>query len=444
MQRRYALRREELLAECQVKPEVFEGMIERLEEFARPFVDCLWRKEQKAHAHTYLAGLLSDVKRKNAESIAYRHDQDRHQLQWFLGFSKWDHRPLMAELVRQVGRELGEADGVIVFDPSGFGKAGRHSVGVARQWIGRLGKVDNGQVAVYMGYASRREHALVDERLYLPEEWAKDPARRKRCGVPQEVRYKTRHELALEMLKENGELLPHAWIAGDDEMGRSTVFRRNLRALGERYLLAVPANTNIRDLDSAPPPWAGRGRKPKRPFERVDRWAASVPEGDWTAIDVRDGEKGPLRIHILTTRVVARTEHRRTRSTEELLVVARTRDENGKIKHDYYLSNAAPDTPLRELARVTKAEHRIEECIRRGKSEAGLADYQVRTWVGWHHHQVLSLIAIWFLVLQARRGKKTGSSHHRSAGTPGPRHAPARGLPVRPSRPHRQRKDPLA
>ena len=113
---------------------------------------------------------------------------------------------------------------MIVFDPSGFAKKGDTSVGVQRQWLGRLGKVDNGQVGVYMAYASTREHALVDVRLYLPKAWAVDRARRKRCGVPKSARYRTRHELALEMLRETGPLLPHAWVTGDDEMGRCSWF----------------------------------------------------------------------------------------------------------------------------------------------------------------------------------------------------------------------------
>ena len=124
---------------------------------------------------------------------------------------------------------MGDPDGVIVFDPSGFAKKGIASVGVKRQWLGRLGKVDNGQVGIFMGYVSPREHALVDVRLYLPKEWAADKTRRKRCGVPKAVRYRTRHDLALEMLRENGGLLPHAWVAGDDEMGRSSRFRADLR-----------------------------------------------------------------------------------------------------------------------------------------------------------------------------------------------------------------------
>jgi SRSO17 transposase len=263
---RYRLRRRELLDECEVPPEVFEGATERLTGFARPFVARLARREQRDHARTYLAGLASDLERKNTESIAYRHDQDRHGLQHFVGSSTWDHRPLLRELADQVGRELGTPDGVIVFDPSGFPKKGDASAGVQRQWLGRLGKVDNGQVGVFMAYASHREHALVDVRLYLPKGWARDRLRRKRCGIPKAVRYRTRHGLALEMLDEIGPLLPHGWVTGDDEMGRSSRFRAELRRREERYLLAVPSNTTVRDLEAEAPAWGGRGRAPKRPF----------------------------------------------------------------------------------------------------------------------------------------------------------------------------------
>src|SRR5262249_28472601 len=155
------------------------------------------------------------------------------------------HRPLIHELARQVGRELGTPEGVLVFDPSGFAKKGTASVGVQRQWLGRLGKVDNGQVGIFMGYATPHAHALVDVRLFVPQSWAKDRTRRKRCGIPKSVRYRTRHELALEMLQETGPLLPHGWITGDDEMGRSSRFRAELRRRGERYVLAVPSNTTV-------------------------------------------------------------------------------------------------------------------------------------------------------------------------------------------------------
>jgi SRSO17 transposase len=387
------------------------------------------RREQREHARAYLAGLVSDLDRKNTESIAYRHGQERHGLQHFVGSSAWDHRPLLRELARQVGRELGTPDGVIVFDPAGFAKKGDGSAGVQRQWLGRLGKVDNGQVGVFMAYASHREHALVDVRLYLPKQWAKDRARRKRCGIPRSARYRTRHELALEMLRETGPLLPHGWVTGDDEMGRSSRFRGELRRLGEHYLLAVPSNTTVRDLDAEAPGWGGRGRPPKRAFEQVRAWAGSRPPTAWRRIEVDDGERGPKVVELAAARVVAKTDRGRI-GPEELLVVLRGRDDAGAPRHDYYLSNAPPEALPGILARVARAGHRVEECLQRGKSEAGQAEYQVRTWSGWHHHQALSLIAAWFLVQEARRGKKADAGADGAAGAGRAGVAPACGVPV--------------
>ena len=380
-----------------------------------PFVENLVRREQCEHARTLVQGLLSDVKHKNVESIAYRFGQHRMPLQWFVGKSDWDHEPLRDELVRQVGQQLGEEDGVIVFDPSGFPKSGRDSVGVARQWCGRLGKVDNCQVAIYMGYVSSKEHALVDTRLFLPKEWTKDKKRRAKAGVPKAIRYRTRHQLCLTMLDRHGDKLPHAWITGDDEMGRPYWFRRRLNRLGEQYLLAVPSNTQIRDLEVAPPEYGGRGRYPKRPWIRVDQWLEKLGKEDWLRVDVRDGSKGPLVVEVAKRRVVARTE-KRQEGHEEVLVVTRFRERDTRrvVQTDYYLSNANPDTSKAEFARAAKAEHRVEECIQRAKSEAGLADYEVRNWKGWHHHQILSLIATWFLVTEARRGKKMDAGDHGS------------------------------
>ena len=137
MERQFEIRKLELIAECQVEPAAFEGMLERLSTFAEPFLEWLTRREQVEHGRTYLAGLLSSVERKNVESIAYLHDQERRPLQAFVGTAPWEHQPLVDELAIQVGKELGEADGVLVFDPSGFPKKGDHSVGVARQWCGR-------------------------------------------------------------------------------------------------------------------------------------------------------------------------------------------------------------------------------------------------------------------------------------------------------------------
>lgn len=414
MERRFAARLEELLKDATVDPAVLRDLMPRLEGFVKPFAALLDTTAQGTHLQEYLSGLVSNVQRKNAESIAYLHDHDRQALQKFIGQASWDHQPFLMELARQVGEEIGEADGVIVFDPSAFAKKGTASVGVQRQWCGRLGKVDNCQVGIYMAYVSSVEHALVNERLYLPVKWAKDKKPRKKCGVPMEVGFQTRHALALDMLAEQGWLLPHAWITGDDEMGRSSSFRGDLRELKERYVLAVPSNTLMRDVEAEPPPYRGHGQPPKVPFQRVDRWAKALPASAWQTIEVRSGDKGPLVVELVKHRVLAKTGQGRV-GPEELLVVIREKQTDGSLKHDYYLSNAAAETPLKELARVAKAEHRIEECLERAKSEAGLAQYQVRTWEGWHHHQTLSLLATWFLTQETRRGKKRDPRNHRSA-----------------------------
>jgi len=304
---------------------------------------------------------------------------------------------------------------------------------VARQWCGRLGKVDNCQVALYLGYVSAKGHTLVDMRLYLPKAWTQEKARMEKAGVPRARRgYRTRHQLALEMLEQHGATLPHRWIAGDDEMGRPYWFRRRLAGLGERYLLAVPSNTLLRDVETAPPAYSGRGRRPQRPWHRVDQWATSLAEDAWRRVDVRDGAKGPLVVDIVKRRVVSRTP-RRQQGDEEILVVMRYRDRDNQqvVKVDFYLSNAAPETALWAFARVAKAEHRIEECLQRSKSEAGLADYEVRNWTGWHHHQTLSLLATWFLVTETQRGEKMDARDHVPADSPRYRVDLARSFPMR-------------
>jgi SRSO17 transposase len=433
MERRFAVRLAELLGDAEVPPRLLQGMLPRLERFLQPFVEHLQMAQQRRNAHNYVAGLISNLAAKNAESIAYLHDRERQGLQKFIGQVPWAWTPLLAELARQVGEELGEADGVLVLDPSAFPKKGSESVGVQRQWCGRLGKIDNCQVGVYLAYVTRREHALVDLRLYLPESWASKKKRRRKAAVPDEVTFKTRHELALEMLDEKGPLLPHSWITGDDEMGRSTQFRRDLRARNERYLLCVPNNTLIRDLAAPPPPYRGKGPHAQVPFVRVDRWCARLPATAWTQVEIRAGEKGPLAVEVAQARVLARTERHDSAETETLVAI-RTQQPDGTWKHDYLLSNTAAETSPSEFARVLNAEHRIEECLKRAKGEAGLADYEVRTWNGWHHHQTLSLIGTWFLTQEARRGKKTDPRHDVGADPLCHRNAVASRFAMRPPR----------
>src|SRR5947209_3874493 len=197
MERRFAARLEEMLEDAEVSPEMLGGMLTRLETFVQPFAAVFDEPAPRRHTLEYMTGLLSDLEHKTGEGIAYLHDQPRQGIQKFIGHVPWDHQPLLATLVDQVAEPLGEPDGVIVFDPSGFAKKGVKSVGVARQWCGRLGKVDNCQVGVYMAYVSRKEHAIVDTRLYLPAEWANDRGRREEAGVPESIKFQTRHGLGV-------------------------------------------------------------------------------------------------------------------------------------------------------------------------------------------------------------------------------------------------------
>ncbi len=423
----WAQRREELLSDCLVSPDVFNHMMDRLGDFVVPYQHALEAEAGGRHVHRYLQGLLSHVDRKNAEAIAALVNVERQVIQDFIGTAPWDHRSLVTVLVGQVAERLGEPDGIIAFDPSSFPKRGTHSVGVKRQWCGHRGKVDNCQVGVFMGYVSGHEHALLDFRLWLPEEWARDEHRREDCHVPPEVRYQTRHEQCLEMLDAWGEHVPHSWVTGDDELGHHSRFRHELRERGERYVLGVPCTTTMRDLAAPLPEYQGRGRRPKAPWQSVTEWRHSLPADAWTHLTVRDGEKGPVDIEMVTRRVQTRIERKRTGPEEWLVVTRRPQaddrtlephasrdatDQDTQHRYQYYLTPtdgskvAFKEPSLAELARVIKAGACIEASFKRGKGEVGMDEYQVRTWPGWHHHMALSLLAVWFLIGETHRGQQ--------------------------------------
>jgi SRSO17 transposase len=254
MEARYAFRKTQLRAECQGAPEMFEQVIPRLDTFMEPFVQTFHAQAADQHAKTSVCGLLSDVERQNIASIASRLGQSRLPRQRCMGWGEWADEPWRHALIVQVHRHVGQADGVLVCDPSGFPPSGRESVGVARQWCGRLGTVDPCHVAISLGYVSRQGHPLVDTRRSLPKAGTHEKARVDKAGVPKACRaYRTRHQVALERLANPGAARPHRWIAGADEMGRPSWLRRRRTALGEPYVLAVPSHTAMRDLEIAPP-----------------------------------------------------------------------------------------------------------------------------------------------------------------------------------------------
>jgi SRSO17 transposase len=397
----WASRHEELLHDCVVSPHVFDPLVDRLRDFVVLYQHCLATEAGQRNVHLYLAGLLSHVDRKNAEAIAAFVDVERLVMPEFIGTALWDHRPLVKVLVGEVVDRLGEPDRVIAFDPSSFPKRGTHVVGVKRPWCGHCGKVDTCQVGVYMGYVSRRDHALLDCRLSLPGDWARDPKRRAACHVPEEVQYRTRQEQCVEMLDLWGEQIPHGGVTGDDELGRHARFRHALRERGERSVLGVPCTTTIRDLEAPRPAYQGRGRPPKPLWQSVTVWRHALDPEAWAHVTVRDGEKGPVDIETVTRRVQTRLARKRT-GPEKWLVITRhpradegtvegqaapdARDQEARYGYRYSLTptgvaNSDLEKPsLMELARVIKAGMCLEASFQRGKGEAGMDEYQVRTW----------------------------------------------------------------
>jgi SRSO17 transposase len=432
-----------LLRDATVSAAAVRGCQGRLTGFLRRYLPRFYRREQRVNARIVVEGLLSSLERKTCEPIARAHGVQRKPIQFFVGNGKWDDAAVMAELRRHVREAWGDPHAVLVIDPSTFPKKGADSCGVARQWCGRLGKLDNCQAGVFLCYAAAGGHAPLDRQLYLPADWAADPQRRQQCHVPADVTFQEKWRIGLAMVDRcRAEGLPHGWVAGDDEMGRASVLRRELRARQEPYVLDVPGHTLIHDLRGRPlrRRRARRGRRCPSPFVRVEKWAAQQPASRWRSFTVRAGEKGPLQVRALSVPVRAMDEQQHVGPPERLLVV---RTLGAHPQTSYSLSNVGPGVPLAELVRVHAQRHRIEQMFAEGKGEAGLAHYEVRSWVGWHHHMTLALLALWFLGQERRRvaGGKTG--RHRGPNPGGLRPlAPPPPARLRRHRPPGQRRPP--
>jgi|ERR1022692_1350797 SRSO17 transposase len=389
-----------LLAEAEVTADAVRGCKERLTRFLKRYLPLFYRVEQRELAQVVIEGKLSNLQRKTSEPIAYAADRTRKPVQNFVGAGKWDDEAVMAELRRHVAEEIGDPDGVLVVDGSGFPKKGADSCGVARQWCGRLGKIDNCQVGVFVAYASAKGHAPLDRRLYLTEDWAKDEQRRTKCHVPKEVVFQEKWSIALDLL---GRCLsvPHGWVAGDDEFGRVSMFRAWLRLHQQQYVVDVPSNTLVRELERR-----ADGRKPA--FERAEAWAARQPAKRWKTITVRQGAKGPLKVQAIKARVQTKDDDG-CPGTVETLIILRTLDQEKRT--NYHLSNAPATVTLWRLVHVGSRRHDIEEVLQEAKGEVGLGQYEARSWVGWHHHMTLSLLALWFLTLERYRVGEKNPDH---------------------------------
>jgi SRSO17 transposase len=391
-----------LLADAEVSASDVRGCRQRLERFLRRYLPRFYREEQRELAQVVLQGKLSNLERKTSEPIAYLANRERKPVQHFVGAGAWDDEAVMAELRRHVAAALADPDGVLVLDPSGFPKKGDASCGVTRQWCGRLGKVENCQVGVFLAYVTAKGYAPLDRQLYLPREWAEDAQRREETHVPEAVTFQESWRIGLDLLGRSGPDVPFGWVAGDDEFGRASAFRGALRQRGLRYVLDVPCNTSIRDLGETPAP--GR-RLP--PWRRVDEWARAQPPSRWRRLEVGNGSRGPRVVRALETWVQTRDEDGRVGAVERLVVI-RTAAKESQVW--YTLSNSC-DVALPGVVGAHGRRHGVEEVLQAGKGEVGLGHYEVRSWVGWHHHMTLSLLALWFLILEKDRlgGENPGS-----------------------------------
>jgi SRSO17 transposase len=394
--------------EWDLREEDIHEMVEALEEYYQFFGPAFDRSDQAARGWVYLKGLLSDLPRKVTERIALRFGENVRSLQHFIGQSPWLCEGLLARHQALVVETLGEEDGVVLVDESGIVKQGEHSVGVAWQWCGSVGKVANAQVGVYLAYASRKGHSLLSARLFLPEEWFAEAHQslRRLCGVPEQLSYQTKPEIGLELLEnalQSGDL-PFQWVAADALYGDSPVFRDGIAALNKWYFVEVRCTTRIwqERPEVAVPSWKGRGRLPTRlrlrnPEQKalqVDDLAQQLPPAAWVRAKIKEGAKGPLVCDFAFLRVI---EVRDGLPGQELwLVIRRNLDDPTEIK--YYFSNAPVDIDPAELVRISGMRWPVETIFRAGKVEVGFDHYELRSWLGWHHHMMFAFLAHHFLV----------------------------------------------
>jgi len=394
--------------EWKLRAEDVKGMIGQLEKTYQRYRPTFERCDQAAHGWVYLKGLLSDIPRKVTERIALRYGKNVRSLQHFMGQSPWSCEGKTAIHQELVVETLGEADGVLLIDESGMVKQGAHSVGVERQWCGSVGKVANSQVGVYLGYASRKGHSFLDVRLFLPKKWFTETyaALRQACGVPEALSYQTKPEMAQDMLQQGlkrGEL-PCQWVAADELYGDSAAFRDGIADLGKWYFVEVNCKNHVwRERPEVHlPAWKGRGRKPTRlklrhpeqKSQRVDALAQQLPEKAWVRARVKEGTKGPIICDFACLRIVEVREG--LPGPQSWLILRRHLEDPTKI--NYYFSNAPANIDPQELVRISGMRWPIEIIFRAGKVEVGFDHYELRSWLGWHHHMFFAFLAHLFLV----------------------------------------------
>lgn len=393
---------------CNLSTKEVKLFLNELKKYMKLFKPAFQRMEQIQKSLTYMNGLLGNVARKNVEQMALGQREKVRSLQYFVGQSQWQTEPVIVIHQGLIGDTLGEEDGVMLIDESSTVKQGTKSVGVAAQYCGSVGKTANGQVGVYLGYASRKGYSLIEGRLFMPEKWFEEEQaeQREECGVPEDLVFKTKPEIGLELLEnaiKRGKL-PFFWVAADALYGDSPAFRDGVAATGKVYFTAIKENSLIWSTPPKVhiPKWSGQGRPPTRlrlrdirmhPV-RVKDLVKNIQKQDWVRAVIKEGSKGPIVCDFAFLRV---TESRGGLPAGQLwLILRRNLDDPTEIK--YFFSNAPVSIPLAELIRVCGMRWPIETIFEEAKGEVGMDQYEMRSWIGWHHHMLLVSLAHHFLV----------------------------------------------
>ena len=357
-----------------VRPEHVREWGQQLDAVARRIGARFARSETRDRVRSYLVGLLSPVQRKNSWQVAEQIGEDApYGVQHLLGRSDWDPDEVRDDLRAYVVENLGDRDAVLILDETGFLKKGTHSAGVARQYTGTAGRIENAQVGVFLAYASRHGAAFLDRALYLPKEWADDPERCKKAGIPEGTPFATKIRLARVMLERAFAAgVPAAWVTGDEVYGSDWGLRRWLEEEGRPYVLAVRGNQYV---------WGG----PRQVTAAA--LAAALPKRSWHAITIAAGSKGPRRY----AWAWAEINHDLGPKWRRWLLVRKGLDDREELA--YYIAAGPARTTLTRLAGVAGARWSIEGAFEAAKQEVGLADYEVRSWTGWHRHITLALLA---------------------------------------------------
>ena len=364
----------------------------------------LRRRELKETGAAFIDGLLSGVERKTGWLMAEQSGADRpYRMQSLLGRSHWDADHLRDEVRDYVVEALGDADGVLIVDETGFVKKGEHSAGVARQYSGTAGRIENSQIGVFVAYASRYGQALIDRQLYLPESWTNDRDRCGKASIPETVEFATKPKMARAMIERALDAgVPCAYVLGDAVYGADSSLRRMLEARHQPYVLAVRGAHFMRR-------GGDRLLEETSPEKLVEELA---PE-EWVCHAAGEGAKG-MRLYDWAR---IRRPWTSDQGFEHWLLIRRKRSK--PAEKAYYLVFAPPDTTLAELAAAAGLRWAIEECFERAKDDLGLDHCEARSWHGWHRHMTLCMAALAFLSkLSAELRRSTWSKQNERSPTP--------------------------